>query len=226
MRSYTKTVPPAELLPWQGSGRAWDDFARDAASYQPVKAVLQAEQQHLCCYCEIDLAATDSHIEHFQPRYGPYGAPTQAFDYANLGCSCNGGTERNRHCGHHKGHEYDHSLFVNPCAEDSGRWFAYTVDGGIGCMLGLSPTDQARGHYMIRVLHLDCPRLTNMRRSHAAGLQAALQGLINVGAIDDIDDLALSYLTPDNGGKLQRFFSLSRQMFGDRAEVVLRLLEE
>jgi hypothetical protein len=79
---------------------------------------------------------------------------------------------------------------------------------------------------MIRTLNLDCPRLTNMRRSHAAELQDAIQGLINVSTIDSIDDLALSYLTPDNAGKLQRFFSLSRQMFGDRAEVVLSLLEE
>jgi hypothetical protein len=62
MKPYTKTVSPDELLPWQGSGRTWEDFAHDAASYQPVKAVLQAEQQHLCCYCETGLAAADSHI--------------------------------------------------------------------------------------------------------------------------------------------------------------------
>ena len=226
MRPYAKTTPPAELLPWQSSRRTWDDFAHDAASYQPVKAVLQAEQQHLCCYCETGLEAANSHIEHFQPRHGPYGAPTRAFEYANLGCSCNGGTERNRHCGHHKGYEYDLSRFVNPCAEDSGRLFAYTMDGGIGGMPGLSPTDQARAHYMIRTLNLDCPRLTNMRRSHAAGLQDAIQGMIDASAMDGIDDLALSYLAPDNIGKLQRFFSLSRQIFGDRAKAVLDLLEE
>ena len=225
MRPYAKTTPPAELLPWQGSGRTWDDFAHNAAAYQPVKAALQAEQQHLCCYCETGLAEANSHIEHFQPRYGPYGTPSRTFDYANLGCSCNGGTESNRHCGHHKGYEYDVSQFVTPCTEDSGRLFAYTIDGGIGSMPGLSPTDQARVHYMIWTLNLDCPRLTNMRRSHAAGLQDAIQGLMNVGALNAIDDLALSYLTSDNDGKLQRFFSLSRQIFGDRAEVVLGLLK-
>lgn len=226
MRPYTKTVPPAELLTWQGSGHTWNDFARDEASYKPVKVSLQAEQQHLCCYCETGFDVADSHIEHFQPRNGPYGVPTLTFDYANLGCSCNGGTERNRHCGHHKSQEYDLSRFVNPSAEDSGRLFAYTVDGGIGGIPGLSPTDQARVHYMIRTLNLGCPRLANMRRSHAVGLQTAIQGMIDAGAIDDIDDLALSYLTSNNDGKLQPFFSVSRQIFGDRAYAVLGLLEE
>jgi hypothetical protein len=79
---------------------------------------------------------------------------------------------------------------------------------------------------MIRTLNLDCPRLTNMRRSHAAGLQTAIQGMIDAGAIDDIDDLALSYLTSNNDGKLQRFFSVSRQIFGDRSDAILGLLEE
>jgi uncharacterized protein (TIGR02646 family) len=225
MRAYTKTAPPAELLPWQGDTRTWEDFAHDATSYQAVKAALQAEQQHLCCYCETGLAAVDSHIEHFQPRNGPYGVSTRAFDYANLGCSCDGGTERNRHCGHHKGYEYDVSRFVNPCAEDSERLFAYTIAGGIGSMPDLSLPDQARVCYMIRLLNLDCPRLANMRRSHAIGLQTMIQGMIDSGAVDQIDDLARFYLTSDNGGRLQPFFSLNRQLFGTRAEVVLGLLE-
>jgi uncharacterized protein (TIGR02646 family) len=213
-------------LPWQGSGRTWEDFAQDAASYQPVKVALQAEQQHLCCYCETGLEATNCHIEHFQPRYGAYGAPTRTFDYDNLGCSCNGGTDRNRHCGHHKSDEYDLSRFVNPSAGDSGRLFAYTVDGGIGSTPGLSPADQARVHYMIQTLNLDCPRLANMRRSYAAGLQTAIQGMIDADAVNGIDDLALAYLTPSKDGKLQRFFSLSRQIFGDRADALLGLLKE
>ena len=50
--------------------------------------------------------------------------------------------------------------------------------------------------------------------------------MIDASAMDGIDDLALSYLAPDNIGKLQRFFSLSRQIFGDRAKAVLDLLEE
>jgi len=64
-----------------------------------------------------------------------------------------------------------------------------------------------------------------MRRSYAAGLQATIQGMIDANAVEQIDDLARFYLTPDEAGKLQPFFSLSRQLFGTRAEVVLSLLE-
>jgi len=103
--------------------------------------------------------------------------------------------------------------------------FAYTVDGGIGSVPGLEAAEQARVTYMIRTLNLDCPRLANMRRSHAHTLQDAIQGMIDADAVDQIDDLALAYLTPDNEGRLQPFFSLSRQLFGTRAEVVLDLLE-
>jgi hypothetical protein len=142
-----------------------------------------------------------------------------------LGCSCNGGTDRNRHCGHYKGDQYDPSLFVNPCAENSERLFAYTVDGGISYVPGLGAAEQTRVHYMIRTLNLACPRLANMRRSYAAGLQATIQGMIDANAVEQIDDLARFYLTPDEAGKLQPFFSLSRQLFGTRAEVVLSLLE-
>ena len=49
--------------------------------------------------------------------------------------------------------------------------------------------------------------------------------MIDADAVDQIDDLALAYLSPDNEGRLQPFFSLSRQLFGMRAEVVLGLLE-
>jgi len=147
------------------------------------------------------------------------------FDYANLGCSCNGGTDRNRHCGHYKSQQYDPRQFVTPCTENSGKLFAYTVDGDIGTVPGLEAAEQARVTYMIRTLNLDCPRLANMRRSHARTLQDAIQGMIDADAVDQIDDLALAYLTPDKEGGLQPFFSLSRQLFGARAEVVLGLLE-
>jgi hypothetical protein len=79
---------------------------------------------------------------------------------------------------------------------------------------------------MIQTLNLDCPRLANMRRSYAAGLQTAIQGMIDADAVNGIDDLALAYLTPSKDGKLQRFFSLSRQIFGDRADALLGLLKE
>jgi uncharacterized protein (TIGR02646 family) len=212
MRAYVKNSATEALLSWQIGGRRWEDFAHDTSPYTLVKVALRAEQQHLCCYCEARLG--DDHIEHFCPRNGQHGNASRMFDYTNLGCSCNGGTDRNRHCGHYKGQQYDPSRFVTPCAEDSGKLFAYTVDGGIGSVPGLEVAEQARVTYMIQTLNLDCPRLANMRRSHAVGLQTMIQGMIDGGAVDQIDDLARFYLTPDNVGKPQPFFSLSRQLFG------------
>ena len=223
MRAYVKNSAPEPWLSWQIGGRQWEDFAHDVGSYVPVRAALRAEQQHLCCYCESRLG--DDHIEHFCPRQGPHGNASRMFDYTNLGCSCNGGTDRNRHCGHYKGHQYDPSRFVTPCAEDSGKLFAYTIDGSIGSVPGLEAAEQTRVSYMIQTLNLACPRLANMRRSRARGLQNAIQGMIDADAVDQIDDLARSYLIPDEEGRLQPFFSLSRQLFGMRAEVVLGLLE-
>lgn len=63
-----------------------------------------------------------------------------------------------------------------------------------------------------------------MRRSHWSALQDAIQCFIDIGAEEQIDDLALDYLTPDINGKLIQFFSLSRQLLGRRADVVLELL--
>jgi uncharacterized protein (TIGR02646 family) len=223
MRAYVKNSAPELLISWQNGVRLWENFTHDADSYTPIKAALRVEQQHLCCYCEARLG--DDHIEHFCPRHGLYGNASRMFDYTNLGCSCNGGTDKNRHCGHYKGQQYDPARFVTPCVEDSGKLFAYTVDGSIGSVPDLEAAEQARVTYMIQTLNLDCPRLANMRRSHARALQNAIQGMIDAGAVNQIDDLARSYLTPDNEGKLQPFYSLSRQLFGTRAEVVLGLLE-
>ena len=224
MKTYTKDPCPPELVPWSGSGRDWGDFTADAVSYLPVRTALMSEQQHVCCYCESRLRVDDAHIEHFQPRHGPQGDARRTFDYDNLGCSCNGGLDNgNRHCGHYKGHAYDAANFVNPSLEGSARLFVYTLNGGVGESNGLTPQEHTRVQYMIGLLHLDCPRLTNMRRSHAHGLQDAIQGLLDADAEAQIDDLALEYLAPDGDGKLQPFFSLSCQMFSKRAKDVLKM---
>ena len=218
MKTYSKRQAPAELHRWQSSARPWQDFARDATSYEPVRAALLVEQNHLCCYCEIDVTPTACHIEHFQPRHGPQGDASKTFAYANLTCSCDGGTDGNRHCGHYKGAQYDRARFINPSVEDSGPLFLYTSEGNIGAAATLNATDQDRVNYMIGLLHLDCPRLSSMRRAHARGLMSVIESML-----DDptgLDELARFYLTPDSEGRLQRFFSLSHQLLGVSADAI------
>jgi len=226
MRAYRKHQPPAELGAWQANVHDWRDFAQDAASYTTVKAALMAEQQQLCCYCEWSLVREPCHIEHLQPRHGPDGDSSRTFEYTNLACSCNGGSGTNRHCGHHKGDVYDRVRFIIPSAENSDRLLVYTMEGHVGSASNLNAADQERGRYTIRVLNLDCPRLANMRRSHANGLMDTIQGLIDADAADQIGDLALFYVTADAQGRLQPFFSLSRQIFGARADAILEQVED
>lgn len=224
MKSYNKRQPPPELRRWQTNSRPWEDFARDAASYEPVRVALLAEQYHLCCYCENDVEPTTCHIEHFQPRHGLQGDEGQTFAYANLACSCDGGTDGNRHCGHCKGSRYDPARFINPSAEDSGRLFLYTTDGKIGAAAMLHSTEQERVKYMIDLLNLNCPRLASMRRAHAKGLMSVIQGLLDDPA--GLDELAHIYLTPDSNGQLQRFFSLSHQLLGGSTDAISGVPEE
>jgi uncharacterized protein (TIGR02646 family) len=226
MRAFTKQQPPTELSAWRPNTHSWNDFVQDVVAYTAVKTTLITEQQQLCRYCENRLVEDACHIEHIQPRHGPSGDPARTFDYANLACSCNGGSDANRHCGHYKGHKYDRNRFIIPSVEASAPLFSYTVEGQVGNAPGLNTVEQERVHYTIETLNLNCPRLANMRRSHAKGLQEAIQGLIDANATDQIDDLALFYVIPDEQGRLYPFFSLSRQLLGARADAVLELCED
>ena len=211
MRSYTKLSPPVEINAWQPSSDTWKDFSDNKAAYVPVKTSLITEQTHLCCYCEFSLAEGDLHIEHFQPKSGCHGDRARTFEYANLACSCNGGSDKNRHCGMYKGSKYNSNDFINPTAESSERFFTYTVDGGICASSELNASEQKRATYMIELLNLNCPRLISKRRAHARGITNAIEGLIKVENLDQFDYLVCFYLTCSND-KSNPFFSLSKQI--------------
>lgn len=225
MRVYVKRPAPGQLRTWRHHEHTWEDFCQERTTYEAIKASLCTEQQYLCCYCENTVTLADAHIEHFCPRHGPHGDVRRTFEYANLGCSCSGGVGSDRHCGHYKGHHYDPLYFVNPCAKDAIDSFAYTIEGAIGAPANCEGSTSQRVAYMIRLLNLDCSLLTSLRRAHAHNLQDIIQSMIDVGAVDQIDDLALEYLMPNQEGQLFPFFSLSCQLLGAHAEFVLGLLE-
>lgn len=213
MRNYAKQSPPSEFHGWQEARSTWESFAHTPAVYGPTKESLLREQNYLCCYCESSITASHCHIDHFQPRNGLWGDPSRTFDYANLACSCNGGSGQNSHCGHYKGSQFDRARFINPSLENnSGRFYSYTPDGRISAALALQPRDSDRASYMIRILHLDCPRLSNMRRTHARCLMNTITAVLDDSeALDALRDF---YLTPREDGQLESFFSLTRQLLG------------
>ena len=212
MKSYRKQNAPDVLRDWNRSNRAWENFVADPIAYSQAKQSLLGEQNHLCCYCESAIEDSGSHIEHYEPRSR---AQSRIFEYENLACSCNGSVDRDRHCGHRKGSAYDDRLFINPSVDNSGELFSYDTNGGIDATKGIFADDATRVNYMIQTLNLDCARLTGMRRSHARGIVQIVEGFLNSDARDQLEEMALYYLIPNEAGHLQRFYSLSAQLFGN-----------
>jgi uncharacterized protein (TIGR02646 family) len=203
---------------WTGTDRTWSDFATAQATYPPVKEALLQEQNGLCCYCESAISNQDSHIEHYEPRDRN---PGRIFDYTNMACSCNGGADKDRHCGHKKGRGYDNALFINPSVEASGHLFSYDAEGGIGPAYEAPANQAERVEYMIRKLNLGCPKLTGMRKAHGRGVVEIINGFIDAQAVDQLQEMASFHLIPDENNQLQPFFSLSLQLFGDTGREVL-----
>ena len=218
MRSYCKNAAPGVLGQWTGPGRTWSDFATAPTAYPPVKEALLQEQNGLCCYCESNIFDQNNHIEHYEPRARN---PGRIFDYTNMACSCNGGADKDRHCGHKKGCEYDNTLFINPSVEASGHLFSYDAEGGIAPVTGAPANQAERVEYMIRTLNLDCPKLTGMRKAHGRSVVKIINGFIEAQAVYQLQEMADFHLIPDENNQLQPFFSLSLQLFGDIGMEVL-----
>ena len=68
---------------------------------------------------------------------------------------------------------------------------------------------------MIQTLNLDCARLTGMRRVHAIEIIKIIDGFINADARDQLEEMAMYYLIPNEAGHLQGFYSLSAHLFGN-----------
>lgn len=201
----------------------WSNFQRHK---QDLLRLLLEEQYHLCGYSEVraDLLQLGYHIEHVQPK-SQY--PARTFDYANLMASALDSDDLGHFkvagdvvfAGHAKGSIYDPAMFVSCYQVDCARYFSYLSDGRIVPAKGLSPTDNAKADYTIKLLALDSPFLEQLRQAWWDDLEQ----LFAQHVADDwsIEHLAMIDLLPVNG-KLSPFFSLTRQFFGAVAEQLLQ----
>ena len=73
---------------------------------------------------------------------------------------------------------------------------------------------------MVRSLNLNCARLTGMRRAHGRSIICIINGFIEANAGDQLKEMGRFYLIPDENEKLQPFFSLSCQLFGNIANEI------
>lgn len=202
MRTIIQNANPPACLDEQPAALDWYDFMQTPCHGITADSLL-AEQHALCCYCEVEIDHTNSHVEHIAPRSSH---TARTYDYGNLAKSCNGGSGQDRHCGHYKGGNYDACHFVSPHDPAAKALFRYRNSGQI------EPADaqqSARANYMLGLLALNCPSLTGRRNRHARQLVATL------GTNPSVEVLAWAhtfFLERDNNGHLRQFHSLSKAL--------------
>ncbi len=235
MRQIKKLLPtPRELVakharPPQTKEEAasrWESFA--SKQKQKLQNILLAEQYHLCCYSELraDMHDLGYHIEHVQPK-SKY--PQRTFDYHNLAASALKSDpdlktfKQNKlqtFAGDAKGEEYQANLFISSLQQGCSNYFSYR-NGEIEPSPNLNPQQREQAKYTIKTLNLDCPYLDNLRKRKHQELQKLFDAALETQDDTKLKNLAQVLLLP-NDGKLEAFFSLTRQFFGDVAEQVLQ----
>lgn len=216
--------------PPQTSGQAssrWSSFGHK----NEVLQRLLTEQFHLCCYSELraDEEGLGYHIEHVENKQQN---PHRTFDYANLAAS---GLDSPNDLGTFKargnevfgGHApgktgargpVDLNRFITPHQPDCRRFFAYLSDGRVTPADDLDNPERDRAQYTIDTLNLNSAFLITRRRQWWNELDELFEEHLKKSW--SLSDLAAVELVP-SAGKLNRFFSLTRQFFGPVAEQTL-----
>lgn len=235
MKAITKNLAAPGFRPLQGrqppatseeASNGWNNFG----GIRSVRNALLAEQYHLCCYSEVraDEVHLGYHIEHIENKSQN---PSRTFDSTNLAASAidsnlgfsqlkqqSGDLKSNLFGGHAllKAQGVDMTKLVHPQLNNCANFFLYLSDGRIFPHPELDEQDKEKAKYTIRQLNLDCPYLRTLRRNWWQELQGKRDGWDDVRALS----VAQVDLVPSNG-KLNRFFSLTRQFYGSLAEQTL-----
>ncbi|WP_031597388.1 retron system putative HNH endonuclease [Ferrovum myxofaciens] len=214
--------PPT--TPQQATSR-WSSFSHKAAVQQSILN----EQYQLCCYSEMrsDEEGLGYHIEHVENKSQN---PARTFDYRNLAASALD-SSNDLAAFKAQGHEVfgghapgkrdsvDLARFVSCHQLDCRRYFAYLSDGRVVPAGNLNAQEQDRAQYTIDLLNLNSPYLITRRRQWWDELDQLFQEHQTKGW--SLPDLASIDLLPRNE-RLSRFFSLTRQFFGQLAEHTLQ----
>ncbi|MGE8441827.1 MAG: retron system putative HNH endonuclease [Comamonas testosteroni] len=202
----------------------WSSFRRHKAA---TRENLLNEQFFLCCYSELraDEVGLGFHIEHVENKGQN---PSRTFDYSNLAASAlesddianlktNGEEVFGGHAVGKIGRQapVDMQRFISPHQPDCHRFFAYVSDGRVVPYIKLDADDKDRADYTIKILNLNSPFLITLRRKWWNELENFLDEHSNNGW--SISYLASIDVVP-TGGKLSRFFSLTRHFYGKAAE--------
>jgi len=192
-----------------------------------VTTSLLQEQYQLCCYSELraDQEGLGYHIEHVEPKSLN---PQRTFDYNNLAASALSSVsdlqtfKAQAHevfGGHAKKNHYDPTRFISCHQPDCARFFAYLSDGRIVPHHELNAHEQDQAQYTIDTLNLNSPYLVTQRRQWWDELDKLYQE--HIAKNWSLPHLAAIDLVPSSNA-LSRFFSLTRQFFGQIAEQTLQ----
>jgi uncharacterized protein (TIGR02646 family) len=197
----------------------WGKFRKTHAKKQEEKSLLE-EQFYLCCYSEIrsDELGFGYHIEHIENKSQN---PQRTFYYGNLAASALSSADltqlkptKERAFGGHfwrKQNKVNMTWFISCHESDCNRYFAFVSDGRIIPARNLKTREKRRAIYTICLLNLNSPYLVALRQDWWSELEK-----LPISPI-------ITYLIPNNSdGKLNRFFSLTRQFFGQIAEQTLQ----
>lgn len=199
MKYIKKGKEPKELTEWKGlANDNWQPSYNDLRNPEKsiVKTALMEEQGYICCYCEQELMATDSHIEHFLPQES---YPEKALDFSNLLCSCQDKIKKGkpRHCGNLKA---DDELSISPLDEACEKYFKYSYDGYI------EPVDE-KARTTIKKLGLDITKLNAVRRD---AIEPFIDSLLTE---DELMEFVSAYLKKVDG-KYPPFYTTIKFLFG------------
>jgi uncharacterized protein (TIGR02646 family) len=205
MRHIQKRTEPKEFTDWKAHANEDWQPTYEHLSGDEKKAVyesLLAEQGHICCYCERELAQNDYHIEHLNPQHLGAGDDLQ---YANFICSCLNQTAKGvpLHCGKLKD---DKLLRIHPLQEDCQSKFTFTVLGEID---GVDKDAKDT----IKILGLDIDKLTDMRK---VAVEPFLSEEIDQ---DEFQSFIAGYITLNKNGNRNAFCSMIEFLFKGFLEV-------
>ena len=156
--------------------------------------------------------------------------PQRTFEYNNLAASALD-SENDLHALRNQGHEVfgghasgkqqsvDMARFVSCHQLDCRRFFSYLSDGRIVPANNLFAHEFDKADYTITLLNLNSPYLVNLRKKWWDELDQLFQEHTTKGW--SLHDLSSVDLVPRNF-HLSRFFSLTRQFFGNIAEQTLQ----
>lgn len=217
--------------PPQTSDEATRRWLNLACKQQLTKDLID-EQYGLCCYSELraDEEGLGYHIEHVKNKSQ---FPGHTFDYFNLAVSALKSDDlqilkqqaAEIFAGHapSKQGTVDFSLFVSCFDVEAPKFFAYLSDGRVVPSKQLiNQHDIDRASYTIATLNLNSPYLVNLRRKWWDELDDLFSEHTTKGW--NLSDLVQIDLTPCNQ-RLSRFFSLTRQFYGNLAEQTLQQYE-